>query len=120
MFEKIRQIHLLSENVIAQYMKQIISAIMYCHKMGIVHRDLKPENILFDSNKPDACLKIIDFGCSAKLSKDGDNLSKRVGTPFYVAPEVLAANYNEKCDIWSIGVILYILICGYPPFFGSS
>lgn len=93
---------------------------MYCHKMGIVHRDLKPENILFDSNRPDACLKIIDFGASAKLSTDGINLSKRVGTPFYVAPEVLAANYNEKCDIWSMGVILYILICGYPPFFGTT
>jgi calcium-dependent protein kinase len=92
---------------------------MYCHKRGIVHRDLKPENILFDSKKENACLKIIDFGASAKLSKD-EKLSKRIGTPFYVAPEVLAARYDEKCDMWSIGVILYILLCGYPPFFAGS
>lgn len=84
-----------------------------------MHRDLKPENILFDSKKANASIKIIDFGASAKLSKDV-KLSKRIGTPFYVAPEVLAARYDEKCDIWSIGVILYILLCGYPPFFAGS
>jgi calcium-dependent protein kinase len=100
-------------------MKQVLSAIMYCHNRGIVHRDLKPENILFDSKKVGACLKIIDFGASAKLSADV-KLSKRIGTPFYVAPEVLAARYDEKCDIWSLGVILYILLCGYPPFFANS
>lgn len=93
---------------------------MYCHKLGIVHRDLKPENILFDSKKENSTIKIIDFGASAKLLKQGDKLNKRIGTPFYVAPEVLAANYNEKCDIWSLGVIMYILLCGYPPFFGHS
>jgi calcium-dependent protein kinase len=93
---------------------------MYCHSNGIVHRDLKPENILFDSNKDNPTLKIIDFGCSAKLNRNGEKLNRRIGTPFYVAPEVLAANYNEKCDIWSIGVILYILLCGYPPFSGKN
>ena len=91
---------------------------MYCHKNGIVHRDLKPENILFDSKKSTANLKIIDFGASAKLLEGGEKLTKKIGTPFYVAPEVLAGKYDEKCDMWSIGVILYILLCGYPPFFG--
>lgn len=120
LFEKIRHINCLSESVVAQYMQQILSAIMYCHSNGIVHRDLKPENILFDSNKDNPTLKIIDFGCSAKLNRNGEKLNRRIGTPFYVAPEVLAANYNEKCDIWSIGVILYILLCGYPPFSGKN
>jgi calcium-dependent protein kinase len=92
---------------------------MYCHKRGIVHRDLKPENILFDSKKPGATIKVIDFGASAKMSNQ-EKLTKRIGTPFYVAPEVLAARYDEKCDIWSIGVILYTLLCGYPPFFANS
>jgi calcium-dependent protein kinase len=67
LFEKIRHVNQLSEKIIASYMKEILSAISYCHKHGIVHRDLKPENILFDTKKPNATLKIIDFGASAKL-----------------------------------------------------
>lgn len=78
LFERIRQHKKFSENLIAQYIKQIISAISYCHKHGIVHRDLKPENILFDSYKEDACVKVIDFGASAKM--ENQPLNKRIGT----------------------------------------
>ncbi|CAD8061384.1 unnamed protein product [Paramecium sonneborni] len=119
LFEKIKVVQILTEKEIASYMKQILSAVSYCHSKGIVHRDLKPENILFDSKSQGATLKIIDFGASAKLVND-EKLNKRIGTPFYVAPEVLNGSYDEKCDIWSLGVLLYILLCGYPPFFGHS
>ncbi|CAD8141750.1 unnamed protein product [Paramecium pentaurelia] len=119
LFEKIKFVQTLTEKEIANYMKQILTAVAYCHSKGIVHRDLKPENILFDSKNQGASLKIIDFGASAKLIND-EKLKKRIGTPFYVAPEVLNGSYDEKCDIWSLGVILYVLLCGYPPFFGHS
>ncbi|CAD8044646.1 unnamed protein product [Paramecium primaurelia] len=119
LFEKIKFVQILTEKEIASYMKQILSAVSYCHSKGIVHRDLKPENILFDSKNQGGALKIIDFGASAKLVND-EKLNKRIGTPFYVAPEVLNGSYDEKCDIWSLGVLLYILLCGYPPFFGHS
>ncbi|CAD8053433.1 unnamed protein product [Paramecium sonneborni] len=119
LFEKIKFVQILTEKEIASYMKQILSAVSYCHSKGIVHRDLKPENILFDSKSQGATLKIIDFGASAKLKED-EKLNKKIGTPFYVAPEVLNGSYDEKCDIWSLGVVLYILLCGYPPFFGHS
>lgn len=92
---------------------------VYCHSKNIVHRDLKPENLIFDSKKDNANLKVIDFGTSKKLDAT-KKLTSRLGTPYYIAPEVLKKNYDEKCDIWSCGVILYILLCGYPPFNGSS
>lgn len=81
---------------------------MFCHNRGIVHRDLKPENILFE---PSGLIKIIDFGTSGKFHKD-EQLKETYGTAYYIAPEVLKGNYNEKCDIWSIGVIMYILLTG--------
>lgn len=96
------------------------SAIAYCHDVKqIVHRDLKPENFLFASEDDDAEIKIIDFGLSRHDTQVGV-MNTRVGTPYYVAPEVLKKEYTKSCDIWSIGVITYILLCGYPPFYGDS
>ena len=86
--------------------------------MNIVHRDLKPENIMLVS-KSKFEVKIIDFG-TAKILEKGTKLSKFIGTSYYIAPEVIKENYDEKCDVWSCGVILYILLCGYPPFNGSN
>ena len=125
--------------------KQIMKALHYCHLNGVCHRDLKPENFIMISKKNPYTLKIIDFGLSRTFEQDGqilkeieseDNiknskkpirrrktraiLKTKAGTPFYIAPEVLTGNYNEKCDVWSAGVILYILFCGYPPFYGES
>lgn len=115
-----------------------MSALHYCHANGVVHRDLKPENFIMISPKDPFTLKIIDFGLSRtfntadsvlkdQTSDDGNRkrktravLKTKAGTPFYIAPEVLTGNYNEKCDVWSAGVILYILLCGYPPFYGES
>lgn len=82
-------------------------------------RDLKPENILLEANKDFDQIKIIDFGTSLTFDPE-KKLDEKLGTPYYIAPEVLKKSYNEKCDIWSCGVILYILLSGTPPFNGSN
>lgn len=107
------------ENQAATYMQQIIGAMSYLHANGYCHRDIKPENFLMQNKDKDAVIKIIDFGLSAKFEA-GKDLSTKAGTPYYVAPEVLAGKYNEKCDVWSCGVIAYILLCGVPPFYGDT
>ncbi|CAK57234.1 unnamed protein product (macronuclear) [Paramecium tetraurelia] len=119
LFERIKKMNQFTEKRASDLMRQILMAIVYCHEKKIVHRDLKPENILFSGTEPDALLKIIDFGCSRRFNSQ-KNMTKRLGTPYYIAPEVLNHNYNEKCDVWSCGVILYILLCGYPPFTGKN
>ena len=132
----------LKEKEIAKIFHQIMSGVAYIHGMGIVHRDLKLENILFASEDPMSPIKIIDFGFSVFMgnykendkdkdkSKDGDNtdlkkfgfkrLKSKVGTLYYISPEIIKGNYDEKCDIWACGVILYILLAGYPPFTGNT
>ena len=133
----------LKEKEIAKIFKQIMSAVAYCHDKGIVHRDLKLENILFASEDPDSPIKIIDFGFSVLLGKNPNlkseekekdknpeqndqkkfglrRMRSKVGTLYYISPEIIKGNYDEKCDIWACGVILYILLCGYPPFTGNT
>ncbi|CAD8135986.1 unnamed protein product [Paramecium pentaurelia] len=119
LFERIKAMTIFNEKKAAEYMRQILSAVMYCHEQKIVHRDLKPENILFVNDSSTSTLKIIDFGTSRKYDPS-KKMTKKLGTPYYIAPEVLKQDYNEKCDIWSCGVILYILLCGYPPFIGKT
>jgi calcium-dependent protein kinase len=121
LYERLTSYGYISEAVAAEYLRQILSVLVYCHSRGIVHRDLKPENFLLDSQAEDANLKIIDFGSSAHISP-GDVLRDKVGTPYYIAPEIVrpGTSYSEKCDVWSAGVNLYVLLCGYPPFTGSD
>lgn len=108
------------ENLVKGIMRQIMSAVTYLHRLNITHRDLKPENILVSRvTENDLEIKIIDFGTSNYVQKE-KNLKLKVGSPYYIAPEVLLGNYNEKCDIWSCGVIMYVLLVGYPPFTGDS
>ena len=109
-----------TEKEAASLFKQIMSAINYCHKNGIVHRDLKPENLLFLSKSDNSPIKVIDFGMSKRFDSSTKIMSERVGTAYYISPEVLKGKYDEKCDIWSAGVILYIIICGYPCFNGDT
>ena len=118
----------LSEKEISYIFYQILSGVFYLHSQKIIHRDLKLENILIsraepmngdDENKKFYTIKIIDFGTAKKFSKTKSE-SKLVGTSYYVAPEVLKGKYNEKCDIWSIGVLLYMFIVGQPPFNGLA
>jgi len=110
-----------NESYSAYVIFQILSAINYCHNMKIIHRDLKPENILIvDRDKNNfPRIKICDFGTS-KMFEKGAVQRKLVGSSYYIAPEVLKKNYDEKCDIWSCGVILYILLSARPPFGGES
>ena len=109
----------LSEKKVQNIIFKVLLAISHCHSMGITHRDLKPENILFESLRPDAEIKLIDFGLSRKYSKN-EKMHTILGTPYYVAPEVLKGDYDEKCDIWSIGAMTYLMLCGDPPFTGDS
>lgn len=122
LFDKIVDVKHFSESVACNIMRQILSAIAYCHEKGVIHRDLKPENILIESseekNKDFFNIKVIDFGTCEILKKK--KLTEQIGTSFYIAPEVLKNGYNEKCDLWSCGVILYILLCGSPPFYGKN
>ncbi|CAK91222.1 unnamed protein product (macronuclear) [Paramecium tetraurelia] len=119
LFDRIQQRNNLNESMAANYMKQILNAVNYCHHRNIVHRDLKPENILFDQRGSDQILKIIDFG-TAKQILSNTQLKQKTGTPYFIAPEVIDQNYNSKCDVWSCGVILYIMMCGKPPFKGNN
>jgi len=98
---------------------KVVSGISHCHSIGIVHRDLKPENILYESKAEFSDIKLIDFGLSRKFMTD-DHLHSVVGSPYYVAPEVLEGNYGNKCDIWGIGVLTYFLLCGQPPFVSNN
>lgn len=107
-----------NEDEAAWIMKQLVSAVNYIHKNNICHRDIKPENILLDTKK-DNIIKIIDWG-TARFFDKNKKMNKISGTPYYIAPEVLFEKYDEKCDIWSCGVIMYITLCGYPPFNGEN
>ena len=101
-------------------MHQIFSVVNYCHKMKIIHRDLKPENILINKNENGFVkIKVCDFGTSLMFNR-GEIQDKIVGSIYYIAPEVLLKKYNSKCDLWSCGVIMYILLTGVPPFGGKD
>ena len=122
LFNKIQEKGKFSEEDTAVIIKSVLQAITYCHSCGIIHSDLKPENILIPAGKGKidyTLLKIIDFGASV-LKKDDGKISFRFGTPYYIAPEVLLESYNEKCDVWSIGVITYLLLLGQAPFDGDD
>lgn len=118
-FDKIVQEDFLTEQKVAKIVYKVLSAVHYCHTNGISHRDIKPENILFESTDPDSDIKIIDFGLSRKYNSE-EKMHTILGTPYYVAPEVLKGNYDEKCDVWSLGAITFIMLCGEPPFIGKT
>lgn len=105
----------------ATYMTQILGAMSYLHSNNFVHRDIKPENFLMQNEEDKAAIKVIDFGLAKRFEVGSSDIMKtKAGTPYYVSPQVLAGKYDEKCDVWSCGVIAYILLCGYPPFYGDT
>lgn len=117
LFDEIVKRKSFSEKDAAQIMLQILSAIVYCHSNHICHRDLKPENILMENGEQ---VKVIDFGTAANFNPE-QGMNTMLGTPYYMAPEIFnQSTYNEKCDVWSLGVIMYVMLTGRPPFFGDS
>ncbi|XP_050244820.1 calcium-dependent protein kinase 32-like [Quercus robur] len=108
-----------TERAAAAVTKTIVEVVQMCHMHGVMHRDLKPENFLFANKKETSLLKAIDFGLSI-FFKPGETFTEIVGSPYYMAPEVLKRNYGPEIDVWSAGVILYILLCGVPPFWAET
>mmetsp|Transcript_9002 Transcript_9002/g.15352 ORF Transcript_9002/g.15352 Transcript_9002/m.15352 type:complete len:804 (+) Transcript_9002:196-2607(+) len=111
-----------SEKDTSRVLRKIVSALAHIHSKGVAHCDLKPENLIYTSGEDSAELKIIDFGLAHFVGPTAEAGDKTItGTPEYIAPEVvMRKGYSNSCDMWSVGVIMYILLCGYYPYYGSS
>lgn len=126
LFDRIIEKQHFSEKEAREIFKQIAQGLAHCHANHICHRDLKPENFLLLNKSDSSPIKIIDFGLSHifEEQKEGQfnkiQMTTRAGTPYYIAPEVLAGKYDEMSDVWSLGVILFILLSGLPPFYGKN
>ncbi|XP_018496076.2 calcium/calmodulin-dependent protein kinase type 1 [Galendromus occidentalis] len=119
LFDRIVEKGSYTEQDASHLIRQILEAVDYMHSQGVVHRDLKPENLLYYSTEEESKIMISDFGLSKM--EDSGVMATACGTPGYVAPEVLAQKpYGKAVDVWSMGVIAYILLCGYPPFYDES
>lgn len=119
LFDRIVEKESYSEKMASETLKPIVDAIRYCHELGIVHRDLKPENLLYESEDEHAVIKISDFGLARFV--EGDFATTACGTPGYIAPEVIEGKgYGQEVDYWSIGIILYVMLCGFPPFYNEN
>lgn len=116
LFDRIVEKESYSEKEAAETIRPIVDAIRYCHENDIIHRDLKPENLLYTSSEETAFIKITDFGLARFV--ENEFATTACGTPGYVAPEIIEGKgYGKPVDYWSIGIILYIMLCGFPPFY---
>lgn len=121
MLERIVQRGSHSESEAARVLSKLCNAVNHLHQLFICHRDIKPDNCLYASSDPDADIKLVDFGLSNKFGGERvDNMYSLVGTPYYMAPEILRGNYGKECDIWSLGVLLYLLLSGRQAFASSN
>ncbi|KAH0453708.1 hypothetical protein IEQ34_018032 [Dendrobium chrysotoxum] len=119
LFDRIIQKGHYTEKAAAELARVIVGVVEACHSLGVMHRDLKPENFLFVNMMESSPLKMIDFGLSI-FFKPGDAFTDVVGSPYYVAPEVLQKHYGQESDVWSAGVMIYILLSGVPPFWDET
>ncbi len=117
LFEKIAEKNTFSEREASVIMYDIMLAIRHCHQLNIAHRDIKPENLMYGQ---DGHIKLIDFGLAKQTAKKKHLMSTLAGTPYFIAPEVLQGTYGRECDIWSLGVLLFMLLSGDYPFDGDS
>lgn len=127
LFDQIAEEDHFDEVKAAKIFEQILQSLIYCHKNKICHRDLKPENFMFSSKGTNAIIKLIDFGLSRSFymhkhsgEKEMLRMQTKAGTAFFMAPEVITKNYSNSCDMWSAGVILYVMLSGYPPYDGDT
>ena len=118
LYEQICHMNYYDEHAAAKIMKQIFSVVSYLNQMNIVHRDLKPENMMLTKNKKNLEIKVIDFGTACFVNDK--KLSLQVGSLYYIAPEILKGSYGKECDVWSCGIIMHILLIGFPPFDGKT
>lgn len=119
LFDRIVAMGHYSEKGAAEVIRTILQVVKHCHDLGVIHRDLKPENFLMLTSKDSSPIKATDFGLSI-FARRNDVFKDVVGSAFYVAPDVLHRNYSYPADVWSVGVILYILLCGVPPFWADT
>lgn len=119
LFDRIVERGHYTERDAASLIRTIVRVVAHCHAMNVIHRDLKPENFLLADKSQEANIKATDFGLSV-FFKDGQEFTDIVGSAYYVAPEVLRRRYSKEADIWSCGVMLYILLSGVPPFYGDN
>ena len=108
----------LPEDKAIEIIKSILETVNYLHKQDVVHRDIKPENVLIYTVKQHTYIKLIDFGLSRTHTLNDGYMTEMVGTAYYMSPGVLLGQYDRSCDLWAVGVVSYILLCGYPPFNG--
>jgi calcium/calmodulin-dependent protein kinase I len=123
LLERLGEIEVFDEIEGRQVSRRLLDAVYYCHKKNIVHRDIKPENILMTSRENNTGIKLADFGCSRRFEPGTHNLFTLCGSPQYVAPELYKQNdtgYDERCDLWSAAVVIYVIMGGYAPFDGED
>ena len=120
LFAKISTLKSFDEKIVSKYMNQLFSALAFCHDHGIFHRDIKPENLLLQTDGAESPIKIIDFGVSGLNYGQGSNNFKQFVSIFYRAPEQFDGVCNDKSDVWSVGVIIYLMLAGYLPFKGKN
>ena len=120
LFDRIVEKESYSEKEAAETIRPLVDSIRYCQENGIIHRDLKPENVLYETQDEKAIIKISDFGL-ARFVQSYELATTACGTPGYVAPEIIEGKgYGKEVDYWSIGIILYIMLCGFPPFYDEN
>lgn len=109
-----------SEERAATIVRSLLEAVAHLHDRDVVHRDIKPENVLLETSRADSPVRLIDFGLSRRHRRGDPPMTNPVGTAYYMAPELLGKEYDRACDLWSIGTVAYILLCGHPPFNGDT
>lgn len=119
LLERLCNAKVYTEATAARVLSKLLLGVNHLHHQHFVHRDLKPENFLFTTDLPDAEIKIVDFGLAVR-HEPGVPLKSLVGTPYFVAPEVLRGRYTHSCDVWSLGIVFYMMLTGEPPFTGRT